>query len=97
MSEGRGIVDLPPEHLVQFEQYVRFVSCAPLQNRQRFYLLSWQRLLHGELVLVCTWGRLGTLGRSRIIRFPDNLSIDASLQRVIKRRMQRGYQVTEWC
>ncbi len=54
MSDGRGMVDLLPEQLAQFEQYVRFVSCDPQQNRQRFYVLSWQRLLHGELVLVCT-------------------------------------------
>ncbi len=55
MSEARGIVDLPPEQLAQFQQYVRFVSCNAEQNRQRFYLLTWQRSLHGELVLVCSW------------------------------------------
>ncbi len=89
-------MEIAAEQVAQFEHYVRLVSCAPEQNRQRFYLFSWQPSLYSERVLVCTWGRIGTLGRSRVIRFPDNLPVAASLQRVIKRRMQRGYQVTEW-
>lgn len=91
-------MEITAEQVVQFEQYVRFVSCNPQQNRQRFYLLTWQRSLIGELTLMCTWGRLGTLGRSRVIRFPDSSPVVTSLQRLIRRRrLRRGYHVTEWC
>ncbi len=89
-------MEITAEQVAQFEHYVRFVSCDPAQNRQRFYLLSWQRSLDGESVLMCTWGRLGTLGRSRIIHFPESSSVGTSLQRLIKRRLQRGYHVIEW-
>ncbi len=85
------------EQVVRFEHYVRLVSCAPEQNRQRFYLFSWQRSLYGERVLVCTWGRIGTQGRSRVIVFPDGSPVAMNLARLINRRLQRGYHVTEWC
>ncbi len=97
MREGRGTMEVAAEQIARFEQYVRFVSCDPEQNRQRFYLLCWQRSLHGECILVSTWGRLGTLGRSRVIRFPERLPVETSLQRLIRRRLRRGYQIIEWC
>ncbi len=93
----RGTLERTAEQIAHFTQHVRFVSCNPEQNRQRFYLLSWQTSLHGEPVLVCTWGRLGTLGRSRILGLPEISPNASSLTRLIKRRLQRGYQVTEWC
>ncbi len=89
-------MEIAAEQIIQFEHYVRLVSYAPEQNRQRFYLFSWQPSLYGERVLVCTWGRIGTLGRSRSIFFPEGLPV-TSLQRLINRRLQRGYQVTNWC
>ena len=55
------------EELVRFQHYVRFVSLNPAKNRARFYLLSWQISLEGDTALVCTWGRLGTQGRSRVV------------------------------
>ncbi len=96
MSEGRGTMEIAAEQVAQFEHYVRLVSYAPEHNRHRFYLFSWQRSLYGELVLVCTWGRMGTLGRSRSICFPEGLPV-MNLERLINRRLQRGYYVTEWC
>jgi predicted DNA-binding WGR domain protein len=90
-------MEIAAEQIIQFEHYVRLVSCAPEQNRQRFYLFSWQPSLYGERVLVCTWGRIGTLGCSRSIFFAESSPVAASLQRLIQRRLQRGYQVTEWC
>ncbi len=90
-------MELATEEVIQFEHYVRLVSCDGEQNRQRFYLFSWQRSLYSERILVCTWGRIGTLGRSRVIHFSDDLPVATSLQRLIRRRLHRGYQVTEWC
>ncbi len=96
MSEGQGTQEVPVEEVVRFEHYVRFVSRDPAKNRQRFYLLSWQVTLEGNTVLVCTWGRLGTPGRSRVIFFPVGAPDETRLQRLIERRLKRGYQVTEW-
>lgn len=96
MSEELGTVDITAEQIAEFEHYVRFVSCDPAKNRQRFYLLAWHTSLHGEFALVCTWGRVGTLGRSRVIIFPPDVPTATSLARLIKRRFRRGYRVTEW-
>ena len=95
MSEGQGTEELSPEALAQFEQYVRFVSQDATKNRQRFYLLSWQPMLDGDIALVCSWGRLGTHGRSRTIFYPDRAQVQETLVRLIKRRLQRGYQAME--
>ena len=89
-------MEITVEQVIQFEHYVRLVSCTPEHNRQRFYLFSWHPSLYGERVLVCTWGRIGTLGRSRSICFPDGSST-TSLERLVNRQLKRGYQVTEWC
>jgi predicted DNA-binding WGR domain protein len=96
VNEGRGTMELAAEQAVRCEYYVRLVRCNPEQNRQRFYLFSWQRSLYGKRVLVCTWGRMGTLGRSRSIFFPEGSS-GTSLERLINQRLQRGYHVTAWC
>ncbi len=82
------MLDLMTEQIAEFAQYVRLVSCAPEHNRQRFYVFNWQRSLCGERVLVCTWGRIGTLGRSRVIHFSDNAPVATSLQRLINRRLR---------
>ena len=96
MSEGHGPEQIAPEALAHFQHYVRFVSRDPAKNRARFYLLSWQVALDGETALVCTWGRLGTRGRSRVMFVPDHAAAASKLERLIKRRLKRGYQVVEW-
>ncbi len=88
--------DIPIEVLVQFTYYVRFVSCDPTKNRNRFYLLSWQPDLAGSMALVCTWGRIGTRGRSRVICYLGQANVQAAIARLIRRRLQRGYQVIAW-
>ena len=84
------------EALAQFRHYVRFVSQDAAKNRQRFYLLSWQPTLEGDTALVCTWGRLGTQGRSRTIFYPTRAQVQEQLVQLIRRRLQRGYQVATW-
>jgi predicted DNA-binding WGR domain protein len=88
--------DVPAEELAQFQHYVRFISQDAAKNRQRFYLLSWQPTLEGDTALVCTWGRLGTLGRSRTIFYPERAQVQDKLVRLIQRRLQRGYQIAAW-
>ena len=96
MSEDRAADEVPIEELAQFQHYVHFVSRDPAKNRARFYLLSWQVALTGDIALVCRWGRLGTQGRTRALFFPDRSTIAPKIERLIKRRLRRGYQVQEW-
>jgi predicted DNA-binding WGR domain protein len=84
------------EALAQFTDYIRFVSCDPAKNRNRFYHLSWQRILDGSAALVCTWGRIGTRGRSRVVCYTERTNARDAIARIIRRRLQRGYHVTNW-
>lgn len=56
--------------VVGFQQFARFVSLDPDENRQRFYTLTWQPLLWGGGALVRTWGRVGTRGPQQDRRLP---------------------------
>ncbi len=98
MNEGHGPEhEQPaPEVLAQFQHYLRFVSLDPAKNRARFYLLSWQVSLAGDMALVCTWGRLGTQGRTRVVFVLDRAEAEQHLAHLIRRRLKRGYQVSEW-
>lgn len=95
MSDIRAQDEVRAEQIAQFKHYVRFVSRDPEKNRHRFYLLSWQISLQDDTVLVCTWGRLGIHGRSRILLLTNALT-ETYLERLIRRRLQRGYRVCEW-
>ena len=96
MNDEHAFENIPLDALVQFTDYIRFVSRDPTKNRNRFYLLSWQPSLDGRTALVYTWGRVGTHGRSRVIHYPERTTAHDALARLIKRRLQRGYQVAEW-
>ncbi len=96
MSEYRGTDTTSAEDVAQFTQYVRFVSRDPARNRERFYVLSWQGTLQGDTVLLCRWGRLGTQGRSLTIVYSEQDQLQEKILRLIKRRLQHGYQITEW-
>lgn len=61
----------PPAELPPFRSFIRLESIDPSRNRARFYALAWQPTLWGEEALRCTWGRLGTLGRSHVTVYAD--------------------------
>ena len=84
------------ERLAAFRRGVRLVSLDPATNRSRFYALAWRRSLFGEPALVCTWGRLGTVGRHRVRVFPDAQRAQAAIVALLRRRLRHGYRVVEW-
>ena len=75
---------------------VRFVSLDPAKNRARFYTITWQPALWGGGALVRRWGRLGGQGRTLTAFYPDRASAQEVVARLIRRRLQRGYQVVAW-
>ncbi len=96
VSDKHASEHIPLDTLLQFTDHIRFVSRDPEKNRNRFYLLSWQPTLDGNTALVCTWGRLGTHGRSRMLCAADQPNTQDIVARIIRRRLQRGYQVVTW-
>ena len=84
------------EEIARFRGRVRLVSVDPERNRARFYTLTWQPALWGGGAIVRTWGRLGGPGRAMTAFYPDRASAQASVERLIRRRLRRGYRVVEW-
>ncbi len=82
--------------VVGFQQYAQFQSIDCAENRQRFYLVSWQPLLWGGGALVWSWGRLGSRGSSRVAEFADRNSAQPAVERLIHRRLQRRYELIDW-
>jgi predicted DNA-binding WGR domain protein len=84
------------ERLATFRHELRLVSVDPATNRRRFYALRWQPSLFGEPALLRTWGRLGTVGRSRASAYPDAASAQAAIVALLRRRLRHGYRVVDW-
>ena len=82
--------------VVTFQHFARFTSIDPDENRRRFYVLRWQSSLFGGGLLVQTWGRIGTQGASRSAAFLDRDSATATVARLVRRRLQRRYEVGDW-
>ena len=78
---------------IGFGQMLRLVSLDPSRNRARVYALTWQPTLWGEVALVRTWGRLDHPGRSQVTIYPNRNQAQADLRRLLRRRLQHGYQV----
>ncbi len=96
MPEPHHADEVAVAHLAQFTHALRFVSHDPATNRHRYYLLSWHPTLEGSTVLVCTWGRMHTHGRSRVVCTATQPNVQDIVARIIRRRLHRGYQITEW-
>ena len=75
---------------------VRFVSLDPAKNRARFYTITWQPALWGGGAIVRRWGRLGGQGRALTTFYAVRVSAQEVVERLIRRRLRRGYQVVEW-
>ena len=75
---------------------MRFESLDPAKNRARLYTITWQPALWGGGAIVRRWGRLGGQGRALTVFYPDRASAQESVERLIRRRLRRGYQVVAW-
>jgi predicted DNA-binding WGR domain protein len=83
--------------VVTFEQFARFERLDRAQNCERFYVLSWQPLLWGGVALVRQWGRIGSAG-SRLLEgaYADRQNAQPLAERLIRRRLQRRYELVDW-
>lgn len=62
------------------------------RNMARFYLLSVQPTLFGELSLIRHWGRIGTGGRDKIETFGDAQQLGHTRLRIERQKKRRGYR-----
>ena len=95
VSRSQPVRELPA--VVGFRQYARFERVHVEENCQRFYALSWQPLLWGGVALVRTWGRIGTQGQQRLEgSYPDRQTAQPLVERLVRRRLTRRYQLVDW-
>ena len=61
------------------------------RNCFRFYRLEVEPDLFGDWSLRCSWGRIGTYGRDRLIRFETKELAEAERSRMIRQKQRKGY------
>lgn len=63
----------------------------PAQNMARFYEMSLQPTLFGEVSLLRRWGRIGTKGRSMLLTYSNaEVAAEAAAKLDLHKR-KRGY------
>ena len=63
----------------------------PSRNMARFYVLTLQPTLFGEMSLVRSWGRFGTRGREKIELYGTDDEAAAARTKLAMRKRRRGY------
>ncbi|MDI6024880.1 WGR domain-containing protein [Corticibacterium sp. UT-5YL-CI-8] len=74
---------------------LHFRRIDPTRNMARFYSLSLQPTLFGELSLVRNWGRIGTEGRGMIETFSAPAEAEKARRRMERIKHRKGYRETE--
>ena len=69
----------------------RFHRVDPTRNMARFYMLSLEPTLFGEIAVLRHWGRIGTGGQQKLSLHPTLTEAENVLARQIARRRRRGY------
>ncbi|MEO5324414.1 WGR domain-containing protein [Mesorhizobium sp. CC13] len=64
----------------------------PARNMARFYRLSIEPTLFGDVALVREWGRIGTHGRRRLDLFASGHEADRALRALQAAKIRRGYR-----
>ena len=67
-------------------------SAAILRGMARFYVLTIEPTLFGDVALVREWGRLGKQGRRRLDLFREEAAAREALDVWLARKLQRGYR-----
>lgn len=61
------------------------------RNMARFYILSLEPTLFGEVAVLRRWGRIGTRGRQASTLHATMAEARLALERQAARRLRRGY------
>jgi predicted DNA-binding WGR domain protein len=89
MHNGAGLHDFSAPTILR--------RIRPEYNERRFYALAVTADLFGNIVLLRTWGRIGTEGKQRGDLHPDYTSAASSLERLAGRKRRRGYLDWDLC
>jgi predicted DNA-binding WGR domain protein len=93
MVRQRGKTSERVQVQLGFDQVIRLTSVNPTKNRYRFYTLAFQPGLWGTVALIRSWGRQGTRGQSRIHIYSEHAAAQKEAHRLLRRRLQHGYEI----
>lgn len=74
-----------------------FQRIDPSRNMARYYALSIQPTLFGEISLIRAWGRIGTLGQEMSHHFASEADAIAILLQIARRKRAKGYVAKAIC
>lgn len=71
---------------------LRLTHIDPNRNMRRFYRLSLERTLFGEVTLVRTWGRIGTHGQTMFQTYDRLSEAEITYQELRAAKEKKGYR-----
>lgn len=77
------------EHEEQRPVHLRRID--PSRNMRRFYSLAIQPTLFGGASVIRDWGRIGTMGRSKIETFDSDGDAATASMRLERAKRRKGY------
>jgi predicted DNA-binding WGR domain protein len=87
-SENLSVPKPEPEPL-----HLRRIDAA--RNMRRFYALSTQPTLFGEISLIRNWGRIGTSGKTMVQTFDSRAEAIEAFARLERVKRRRGYAAAD--
>jgi predicted DNA-binding WGR domain protein len=71
---------------------ILFWRIDPSRNMARYYEIAAHDDLFGATCLVRRWGRIGTLGKTRIEVFADRSAAARAMERLAAAKRRKGYR-----
>lgn len=96
MTEQLDLVELvqsvPPCPAPDNAEPIYLERIDPTQNMRRYYQLSLQPGLFGDIGLVREWGRIGRRGQSKTDWFAGAAEAEMASARLSRQKQRRGYK-----
>lgn len=70
---------------------IHLVHVNPALNMARFYGISVQPTLFGEISVMRNWGRIGTRGQAMVVTYADAEEACTALGKLERQKRRRGY------
>jgi len=87
--------DASPMALYPYQLYCQRIDTA--RNMARYYLLSIQPTLFGEVAVTRTWGRIGKRGGKKSEMFPTERKAAEHFLELARRKRAKGYRPIGSC
>lgn len=70
---------------------IHLTRVDPELNMARFYGVTMQPTLFGEISILRNWGRIGSKGQGMMVTYDDAAQAIAALRKLEQQKQRRGY------